>query len=121
MENKITVFVGDDIDSLKEMLIENLFVREFKFEREESDICLSESDHVLYCLKRRCECSFFDNFEPIVFGDFLSRVDEAIDVKSYFEELLALGVPILYFAEHESSVKRLRECDLPLEVYKKDE
>ena len=56
-----------------------------------------------------------------MFDDFLGRVDEAIDVKPYFEELLALGVPILYFAEHESSVMRLHECGLPLEVYRRDE
>ena len=98
-----------------------------KYERKESDPCLSESDFILYCLGRRYEGGFIDEisvgcdngeYEPIVFNDFLGRVDVAIDIKPYFEDLLALGVPILYFAEHESSVVRL--CGLPHEIYRRE-
>ena len=121
MENRIYVFIGEGISSLKRIIADYMCVREFVYKREAGDPPLSESDFILYCLGRRNYGGFVDavsvscdngEYEPIVFGDFLSRVDEAIDVKPYFEELLALGVPIFYFAEHESSVERLRECGL---------
>ena len=127
MENKIIVFVGRGTSDLKELLRDYMCVREFKYERKESDPCLSESDFILYCLGRRYEGGFIDEisvgcdngeYEPIVFNDFLGRVDVAIDIKPYFEDLLALGVPILYFAEHESSVVRL--CGLPHEIYRRE-
>ena len=128
MKNKITVFISKGVRALKELFTDYMCVREFKHERKAGDPCLSESDFILYCLGRRNEGGFIDEvavgcdngeYEPIMFDDFLSRVDEAIDVKPYFEELLALGVPLLYFAEHESSVMRMRECGLPLEIYQK--
>ncbi len=129
MENKIIVFVGRDTSELKEMLTDYMCVREFKHERKAGDPCFSESDFILYSLGRRYEGGFIDEvsvgcdngeYEPILFDDFLGKVDEAIDIKPYFEELLALGVPILYFAEHESSVERLSECGLPLEIYNRE-
>ncbi len=128
MENQIIVFVGRGTSGLKEMLTDYMCVREFKHERKAGDPCLSESDFILYSLGRRYEGGFIDEisvgcdngeYEPIVFDDFLSRVDEAIDIKPYFEELLELGVPIFYFAEHESSVERMSESGLPLVIYRK--
>ncbi len=127
MENKIIVFVGRDTSGLKAMLTDYMCVREFIYKRTESSPFLSESDFILYCLGRRYEGGFIDEvsvgcdngeYELIVFDDFLGRVDVAIDIKPYFEDLLALGVPILYFAEHESSVVRL--CGLPHEIYRRE-
>ncbi len=127
MENKIIVFVGRGMSDLKELLTDYMCVREFKHERGAGGPYLSESDFILYCLGRRYEGGFIDEisvgcdngeYEPIMFDDFLSRVDEAIDVKPYFEDLLAIGAPIFYFAEHESSVSRF--SGLPHEIYRRE-
>ena len=129
MENKIIVFVGSGTSGLKETLKDYMCVREFKHERKAGDPCLSESDFILYCLGRRCEGGFVDEvsigcdngeYEPIMFDDFLGKVDEAIDIKPYFEELLSLGVEIFYFAERESGIERLKACGIPLEIYRRD-
>lgn len=130
MENKIIVFVGRGTSELKKMLTDYMCVRAFKYERKAGDPCLSESDFILYSLGRRYEGGFIDEvsvgcdngeYEPIVFDDFLGKVDKAINIKPYFDDLLAIGVPIFYFAEYESSVERLCECGLPLEIYRRDE
>lgn len=130
MDYKITVFIGRGVSALRDMISDYMCVREFKYERKVNDPCLSESDFILYCLGRRYKGGFIDEvsvgcdngeYEPIVFDDFLGKVDEAIGVKPYFEELLALGVPIFYFAERESSALRMHECGLPLELYRESE
>ena len=129
MENKIIVFVGSGTSGLKEMLNDYMCVREFKHERKAGDPCLSESDFILYSLGRRYEGGFIDEvavgcdngeYEPIFFNDWIARVDEAIDIKPYFEDLFALDVPIFYFAERESSIERLKAIDLPLEIYRRE-
>ena len=127
MENKIIVFAGRGVGALRDMLSDYICVREFKYERKAGDSCLSESDFILYSLGRRYEGGFIDEvsvgcdngeYEPIFFNDWIARVDEAIDVKPYFEELLSLGTEIFYFAECESSIDRL--YGLPLDVYRQE-
>ena len=129
MGNKIIVFVVSGTSGLKEMLNDHMCVREFKHERKAGDPCFSESDFILYSLGRRYEGGFIDEvsvgcdngeYEPILFDDFLGKVDEAIDIKPYFEELLSLGVEIFYFAERESSTERLKACGIPLEIYRRE-
>lgn len=129
MENKIIVFAGRGVEALRDMLSDYICVREFKYERKAGDSCLSESDFILYSLGRRYEGGFIDEvsvgcdngeYEPIMFDDFLGKVDESIDIKPYFEELLSLGVEIFYFAECESSTERLKACGIPLEIYRRE-
>ena len=129
MKNKIVVFVGRGTSELKEMLKDYMCVREFKHERKAGDPCLSESDFILYSLGRRYEGGFIDEvsvgcdngeYEPILFDDFLGKVDEAIDIKPYFEELLSLGVEIFYFAERDSNIERIKSCGLPTEIYRRE-
>lgn len=126
MENKICVFIGEDTGAFKRMITDYMCVREFFYEREVGDPYLSESDLILYRLGRRYTGGFIDElsvgcdngeFDPVVLGDFLSKVDEGVDVGPIFEELLSLGVPVLYFAEYESSVERL--SGLPIEIYRR--
>ena len=128
MDNKITVFLGRGVSSFMNMLSDYMCVRKFEYERKVGDPHLSESDFILYSLGRRYEGGFIDEvstgcdngeFEPIFFDDFISRVDEVIDVKPYFEELGALGLHIFYFAECEGSVERLKACGLELEIYRR--
>lgn len=130
MGNKIIVFVGSGTSGLKETLEDYMCVREFKHERKAGDPCLSESDFILYSLGRRYEGGFIDEvsvgcdngeYEPILFDDFLGKVDEAIDTKPYFEDLFALNVPIFYFAERESGIERLKACGIPLEIYRRED
>ena len=129
MKNKIIVFVGRGTSELKEMLNDYMYVREFKHERKAGDPCLSESDFILYSLGRRYEGGFIDEvsvgcdngeYEPILFDDFLGKVDEAIDIKPCFEELLSLGVEIFYFAERDSNIERIKSCGLPTEIYRRE-
>ena len=126
MENKIYVFIGEDTGAFKQMITDYMCVREFIYKREVGDPNLSESDLILYRLGRRYAGGFIDElsvgcdngeFDPVVFGDFLSKVDEGIDIEPFFEELLSIGVPVLYFAEYESSVERL--SGLPIEIYRR--
>ena len=130
MKNKIIVFVGRGTSELKEQLKDYMCVREFKYERGAGDSCLSESDFILYCLGRRYEGGFIDevtverdngNCEPIFFDDFLAKIDEAVDVKPCFKDLLSLGLDVFYFSKHKSSVERIRLMGFPVEVYVKDD
>lgn len=128
MENTIKVFVG--CGDLCKLLCGYISFNRFEYARVDGDPHLSESDYILYRLGRRYEGGFIDEvsvgcdngeYEPVLFDDWIARVDEAIDVKSYFEELLLLGTDIFYFAELESSVERIRFTGLPVEVYIKDD
>lgn len=59
--------------------------------------------------------------KPVVLiDDFISRVDEAMDISEYIKPLFEVSTLIIYFAERKSSVDRLRESGLPVEVYKKE-
>jgi hypothetical protein len=58
--------------------------------------------------------------KPVLIDDFISRVDEAMDVSEYIKPLFEVSTLIIYFAEHKRSVDRLRESGLPVKVYKKE-
>lgn len=54
--------------------------------------------------------------KPVVLiDDFISRVDEAMDISEYIKPLFEVSVMIIYFAEDKNSVKRLRESGLTVE------
>ena len=59
--------------------------------------------------------------KPVVLiDDFASRIDEAmIDVSEYIKPLFDVSMMIIYFAEHKSSVERLRASGLHVEIYKR--
>ena len=130
MENKIYAFYGKGIDSIKQILTDYMCVREFSYMRDVSDPPLSESDYILYRLGKRYVGGFIEElsvgcdngeYEPVVFDDFLLKVDEGIDITPYFTDLLSLGVPVFYFAEQDRSIERICESGLPLEFCQKCE
>ena len=126
MENKIVIFVGDGVNRLKNILRDYMIVREFKYERKAGDPMLSESDFILYSLGDLYEGGFiadmkvdFDNGEldPIVLDDFAARIDPAVNLAPYFNDLCALGVPVFYFAHSEISVERITSTGVPVVIY----
>ena len=121
----IKVFIGKGASALLNQLYDYMCIYKFRYERAEGDPPLSQSDYILYRLGRIYEGGFIDEVkveydngqaDPVCFDDFISKLDESVDVKPYFEELLSLGAPIFYFAENEDSVKRLQ--GLPIQVFK---
>lgn len=50
--------------------------------------------------------------------DVIAKIDYAVSIKPYFEDLLSLDVDIVYLAKYESTVDRLREAGLNFEIYK---
>ena len=114
---KITVFLGKSCE-LRRFITDYTPTIKFTYKRREGDPTLSASDFILYCLGRRSEGGFIDevatdayngDFSAVIFDDFVAYVDESVNLKPYFDSLLSIGNPILYFAERESSVKRLKD------------
>ena len=135
MENKIRVFIGANVTRLKEVVYYHSYVTEFDHNHNYNrDYNLMNGaafeSHKGQSTKIIDNLESFVNWlenggsyrkEPIFFTDFLGLIDEATPTKAYFERILGLGAEIFYFAEHDSSGERLRECGLPLEIYRRDE
>lgn len=61
----------------------------------------------------RCKAIMFDE-------DIVGRIDEAIEIKSYFAKLLKLGIAIFYCARHKSTIVRLKESGLCDDIFEMD-
>ena len=70
---------------------------------------LSESDFILRCISEfieRVKKSREKSGHPssVVFDDVLRRIDVGIDLREYFERILALGVNVICLTEREGDV-----------------
>ena len=124
MKNKIYAFLTRD-ETMVDLFRNSLMCRVFDQKEYPNEKMLSASDYILDSLgkfiadvraeKERCKYP-----DAVVFEDFLARVDEAENVKPYFEELLSLGEPVMYIASCQSSLDRIKATDLPIEIYKSE-
>ncbi|MBQ7352589.1 MAG: hypothetical protein IJW54_01140 [Clostridia bacterium] len=95
-------------------------VRKFDYSRNPNN--LSESDKILYNLNKLINQAYIDCkngiYLPIVFNDFISHIDEAVDISPYIYKIMSVGVPVYYFADNALSLERLLSCEANITVNK---
>ena len=128
---KIYVFEGSTQEEKKEFL---RGLKKVAFYTEDDFTKVSNEDRIRFVSESKIIINTFARFvvrtiadakitgrKPVVLiDDFVSRIDEAVDVSEYIKPLFDVSMMIIYFAEHKRSVDRLRESGLPVEVYKKE-
>ena len=128
---KIYVFEGSTQEEKKEFL---RGLKKVAFYTEDDFTKVSNEDRIRFVSESKIIINTFARFvvrtiadakitgrkPAVLIDDFVSRIDEAVDVSEYIKPLFDVSMMIIYFAEHKSSVDRLRESGLPVEVYKKE-
>jgi hypothetical protein len=120
---KIYVFEGRTQEEKNEFL---RVLKKVAFYTEDDFTKVSDEDRVRFGGESKIIINTFARFvvrtiadakiagrKPVVLiDDFASRIDEAFDVSAYIKPLFDVSMMIIYFAEHKSSVDRLRESGL---------
>ena len=129
MENKIYVFECSSRET-KDEVIKHLKNPAYYSEHDFTNV--SDEDRVRFGGESKIIINTFARFvvqtiadakrtgkKPVLIDDFISRVDEAIDISEYIKPLFEVSTLIIYFAERKISVERLRASGLYVEIYKR--
>ena len=69
-------------------------------------------------LERLAKEELPETSRAVVFDeDIIARLNEEVDIRPFFEAILKRGVGILYHAQYDSTVSRLRESGLSLDIH----
>ena len=126
MENKICVFEGrytrETKDGVMRRLKKPACYTEYDFTNvsDEDRVIGGEGKIILNTFSRFVVRTIADakncgDKVLVVIEDFLTRIDEAVDISEYIKPLFEVSAMIIYFAEDKNSVKRLRENGLTVE------
>ena len=129
MKDKIYVFECSSRE-MKDEVIKHLKNPAYYSEHDSTNV--SDEDRVRFGGESKIIINTFARFvvqtiadakrtgkKPVLIDDFISRVDEAMDISEYIKPLFEVSTLIIYFAERKSSVERLRASGLHVEIYKR--